>query len=219
MNSTAPGRDLAISIIFIIASSILFVPLFLYRGIRCFDFWWWMSASLIVLITAGIMADQEYCPALMRDIKENIAWKIVAGLGAACLLFAAFFIGNIMSRHMFSFAGSDINAIYGFKGAAAPVRIVPLMTLVIGPGEELFWRGFLQRRFAMHSNGLTGFMLTTVLYAGVHAASGNIMLVLAALVCCVLWGFLYYRFQSMLVNIVSHTIWDIAVFIIFPFSG
>ena len=44
------------------------------------------------------------------------------------------------------------------------------------------------------------------------------MLLLAALVCGVFWGWLYIRFDSILLNAVSHTAWDVAVFLIFPFS-
>lgn len=219
MNSSTTGRDLAISIIFAAVSVIMFVPLFIYRGVGFFDFWWWMSSSLIVLITAGMLADNAYSQSFASDIRDHPGWKILAGLGAAGLLYAAFFIGNILSRSLFSFAGSDIHAVYGFKGNAAPARIVLLMALVIGPGEELFWRGFLQRRFSGHSGGLAGYALATALYAGVHIASGNIMLVLAALVCGMFWGFLYYRYRSMMINIVSHTVWDIAVFVVFPFTG
>jgi membrane protease YdiL (CAAX protease family) len=91
------------------------------------------------------------------------------------------------------------------------------MLLIIGPGEELFWRGFLQRNMSLQFGRILGFILTTVVYAGVHVASGNIMLVLAALVCGIFWGWLYLRYQSMIINVVSHTLWDISVFMLFPF--
>ncbi len=56
-----------------------------------------------------------------------------------------------------------------------------------------------------------------MLYTAVHLASGNIMLVLAAAVCGVFWGWLYLRYRSPVLNIVSHTLWDLAVFVVFPF--
>ena len=31
------------------------------------------------------------------------------------------------------------------------------------------------------------------------------------------WGWLYLRFRSPVLNIVSHTLWDLAVFVVFPF--
>ncbi len=53
---------------------------------------------------------------------------------------------GISSRHLFPFTGSGINDVYKFKTDVAPERIALLMIFLIDPGEELFWRGFLQRR-------------------------------------------------------------------------
>jgi len=57
----------------------------------------------------------------------------------------------------------------------------------------------------------------TALYALVHVGSGNPMLVLAAAACGFFWGWLYMKTGSALLVIVSHTVWDIAVFLIVPF--
>ena len=92
------------------------------------------------------------------------------------------------------------------------------MTLIIGPGEELFWRGYLQRNFQERWGGWKGFLAATAVYALVHAGSGNPMLVLAAAVCGLFWGYLYLRTKSILLVLISHTIWDLAVFILFPFT-
>jgi hypothetical protein len=44
------------------------------------------------------------------------------------------------------------------------------------------------------------------------------MLIVAALVAGLFWGWMYMRYNSMVMNIVSHTVWDIAVFLILPFN-
>ena len=92
------------------------------------------------------------------------------------------------------------------------------MALVIGPGEELFWRGFLQRRLQAQAGPGRGLVLATLLYAAVHIASSNPILVLAAFVCGLFWGLLYLRYQSMLLNMLSHLIWDLAIFLLLPVS-
>ena len=163
--------------------------------------------------------DQDYFPFLKKDLKDHLFLKIIAGLGAAFLLYIVFFLGNQISRYIFDFAGRNINAVYSFKGEAATIRIVMLMALIIGPGEELFWRCFLQRRLSVHLGDWSGFIVSSCLYAGVHLASGNIMLFLAALFCGIYWGFLFHKYHSPVINVVSHTVWDIAVFIIFPFAS
>jgi len=93
------------------------------------------------------------------------------------------------------------------------------MLLIIGPGEELFWRGYLQRRFGTKFGKMAGFILATTLYTAVHIATGNFVLVLAALICGLFWGWLYMRFNSMIINVISHTVWDIGVFLLLPFTS
>jgi hypothetical protein len=97
------------------------------------------------------------------------------------------------------------------------LRVVLLIALLIGPGEELFWRGFFQENAGARIGRPAGFILASLLYTSVHLASGNIMLILAAAVCGVFWGWLYLRFRSPLLNGVSHTVWDLLVFVVFPF--
>ena len=93
------------------------------------------------------------------------------------------------------------------------------MLLVIGPGEELIWRGFFQRRLFIIYGGLTGYIGASLVYAAVHVFTGNTMLVLAALTSGLFWGLIYWRTGSVLAVCFSHALWDILVFIMFPLGG
>jgi len=42
------------------------------------------------------------------------------------------------------------------------------------------------------------------------------MLVLAAAAAGLFWGYLYHRFRSVLLNAVSHTLWDLVIFLVLP---
>jgi len=154
---------------------------------------------------------------LRKDLSEGFLKKILFGLISAGILYLFFAAGNYISRLIFDFVDTDISRIYGFKGDALPLRILLLMTFIIGPGEELFWRGFLQRNIALRIGDVNGYFLTTVIYAGIHILTGNLMLVLAALVAGLFWGWIYMKYKSIVMNMVSHTIWDITVFLILPF--
>lgn len=211
------GSPLLRSLLIAALAAALFVPLFVLRGIGPFDFWWWMSANLVLLVGLGAGLDADYLAALRRDLGEGVSRKIGLGLLAAAALYAVFFIGNWASRLVLPFAGADIGQVYGFKTGAPVLRIVLSMALVIGPGEELFWRAYLQRRWQKRFGPLAGWLATTALYALVHAGSGNPMLVLAAAVCGFFWGYLYWKTGSALLVVVSHTVWDIAVFLVVPF--
>jgi hypothetical protein len=213
------GSPLFRSLLVAALAAALFVPLFVLRGIGPFDFWWWMSAAIVLLVGLGAGLDADGLAALRRDLGEGVLRKIGLGLLAAAALYAVFFIGNWASRLLLPFAGADIGQVYGFKAGAPVLRIVLSMALIIGPGEELFWRAYLQRRWQKCFGPLAGWLAATALYALVHAGSGNPMLVLAAAVCGLFWGFLYMKTGSALLVAVSHTVWDVAVFLIVPFGG
>jgi len=195
---------------------VLFVPLFITRGVGKLDFWWWMSLNITCLTAIAAALDLGWRNALTNDLKKQIFQKIGIGILSALGLYVVFYLGNMASRLIFPFAAHNIENVYAFKVGAAPMRIALLMAFIIGPGEELFWRGFLQRRFQMERGPFQGFLVATLLYTGVHIASGNVMLVLAAGVCGLFWGFLYLRTGSLLLNVVSHTVWDMAIFLFFP---
>jgi membrane protease YdiL (CAAX protease family) len=202
----------------LIAAIALFGPLFVYRSIGPLDFWWWMTANLVILIGWAAYVSPAFRSSVSNDIRAGLPKKIALGFASAAVLYAVFFAGNILARKLFPFAAQGIAAVYDFKSGVAPARVWILMTLVIGPGEEIFWRAYLQRALSRRIGTWPGFLLATVLYAGVHAGSGNVMLILAALVCGLFWGWLYLRFNSITLNAVSHTTWDIAVFLLFPFA-
>ena len=200
------------------AALAVYLPLFITGGAGAFDFWWWMTANIVVLTGAAAGADPGFRAALRDDLRSGLLRKSLLGLWTAALLYGVFAAGNVLSRRLLDFAGGDISAVYGFKTGASSLRIALLMVFVIGPGEELFWRAFLQRALAERYGALRGGLLAALLYTLIHAGSGNVMLILAALVCGAAWGALYARFRSPLLNVVSHTAWDVAVFLLFPFG-
>lgn len=198
---------------------ILFVPLFIFRRIGPLDFWIWMSVNAIILNGLAAFSDASWREAIFSDLSKYRAKKIAIGLVGALFLYGVFFAGNWLSRMLLPFAETDINLVYEFKGGTSPLLIGCLMALLIGPGEELFWRGFLQRRLAVHLGKWRGFFFATALYTIMHAGSLNPMLLVAALFCGAFWGWLYMRTGSLLTVVASHVAWDISVFLIFPFTS
>ncbi len=194
----------------------MFIPLFALRGIGVFDFWWWMAANAAVLLTLTAVCDPVWRREIAMDLRECLLQKIGLGVLSAAVLYGVFFAGNIAARTMFSSGAQGIDAIYGFKQGASVARISLLIVLLIGPGEELFWRGFVQRRLAAHRGRWVGMVVACALYTLMHLGSLNPMLILAAVVCGAVWGLLYLRFRSLALNVVSHVLWDAAVFLIFP---
>ena len=200
-------------------AALLFVLMFIFKQLGGFDFWYWMSTNLLVLLGIVFLIDRQNITALKQDLAIRPLQKVLMGMIAAIALFIVFYIGNILIRLIFEAAGQGIQNVYAFKQEASPWRIALLMLLVIGPGEELFWRGYLQRQLGYRMGDKAGFVMATILYTVVHIATGNMVLVLAALICGLFWGWLYMRYKSMIINIISHTVWDIGVFILLPFAN
>jgi membrane protease YdiL (CAAX protease family) len=147
-----------------------------------------------------------------------MGWSDIAlGVGLAAALWGVFWIGDKLSSLMFDFARPQVNLIYGMKEGENPVILTLLMLFIIGPAEEIFWRGFVQNKFSKHWNPNVGFIVTTLIYGLVHVSKFNFMLIMAALVAGFIWGLAYRFFPERLGAIIlSHALWDCAVFIWFP---
>lgn len=199
------------------AAAVLFIALFRLGRLGPLDFWAWLAANVALVVALGFVLDRSYVRRLREDVRSGPAGKIVLGLASAAALYAVFAAGRLAAIRLLPFAGSGIAGVYALRSGVPLLRVVLLIGLVVGPGEELFWRGFFQEQAGRTAGRVRGFVLTALLYAAVHLASGNPMLVLAAGVCGLFWGWLYLRFRSPLLNAVSHTAWDLLVFVAFPF--
>lgn len=177
-----------------------------------------MSANIAILVGLTFILDKSYWPMIMNDLREGCTQKIVIGGLSALALYLIFLAGDGLSRLIFPFAAEGIGRVYSFKQGASVPRIALLIVFLIGPGEEVFWRGCLQRLGMTKAGELRGWLGVAAFYAAVHLGSGNIMLVLAALVCGLYWGAIYARYRSVLLVAISHTLWDILIFLVFPLS-
>lgn len=184
--------------------------------------WWRLPFWQSLTVTTGILGalglllgGRELRQGLVAVTSRDWRNSLLLGLAAAAVLYAIFWVGGLVAREILPFAQSELGGIYRWKGNLSPWRMGVLMALVIGPGEELFWRGYLQKKMTGRY-ALGGVALVVAAYGLAHLATGNRMLMIAALTCGAFWGLLYWRLQNIWVNIVSHVAWDIAVFLIFP---
>lgn len=156
-----------------------------------------------------------------NDFKKQFyfSWKDIAiGFISAAVLWCVFYLGEYFSTMIFDFARGQVDSIYQMKEGENQIYLSLLLVLLVGPAEEIFWRGYVQRTLTGRYGEWTAFIATTLVYALVHIWSFNFILVMAALVCGAFWGLLYRYNKNMVTLIISHAVWDVAVFIIFPFS-
>ena len=174
----------------------------------------WIAISLASLVLSIIALSRR-----KQIISElNINWQsIVAGIFIAAALWGVLWIGDKVSSMMFDFEKSQVASIYSIRDGHSKWLIAMLLLLIMGPAEEIFWRGYLQKTLQTIINPNAGFVTGVVLYALAHLWSFNFMLIMAALVAGLVWGAIYRFFpKSLPALIISHSLWDVMVFVVFP---
>lgn len=176
------------------------------------NFWVMMTCSGMTLTLFTCWARPQW----FKDVKFDMT-NIVLGVLIAAALWGIFWIGDKLSSLLFDFARGQVDSIYGMKSGENPVVLTLLMLFIIGPAEEIFWRGCIQNRLSARWNPNIGFIVTTLVYSLVHLPKMNFMLIMAAMVAGFVWGLLYRLFPEKFgAIIISHALWDCAVFIWFP---
>ena len=176
------------------------------------NFWAAMSCSAVILTASAVI----FSPGILKTARMK-ASDFLLGAGIAAVLWTVFWAGDKISSAVFGFARPQVELIYGIKGNTSPWLLSALLLLLIGPAEELFWRGYVQKTLSGIWNPDKGAAATLALYSLVHVPPGNFMLVAAAFTAGLVWGLIYRFFPERLWAIViSHALWDAAVFVWFP---
>lgn len=176
------------------------------------NFWIAMSISATILISIATFAR----PSWPRDFKWSMT-DILLGIAIAAALWGVFWLGDKISQFIFDFARPQVDSIYAMKDGSSSTLIAIALLLLIGPAEEIFWRGYVQRTLSQKWGANKGFIVATAIYTLVHIGSLNFMLIMAAMVCGIAWGLLYRLMPERFTAItLSHALWDAAVFVIFP---
>lgn len=196
----------------IILAAVLWSVMFLPATAPHVNFWWMMTASACTL---GLLSS-IFNPGWWKRV--HITGRgVLEGIAIAAILWGVFWTGDKLSQVIFNFARPQVDLIYGMKEGESPWLLTALMLFLIGPAEEIFWRGYVQEKLQQRWNPNAGMAATTLIYALVHAGSCNFMLVMAAMVAGTAWGLLYRFFpQKFFAIILSHALWDVAVFVWYP---
>ncbi|MCU0585279.1 MAG: CPBP family intramembrane metalloprotease [Desulfobacterales bacterium] len=122
------------------------------------SFWVKISISAATLALLSLLLDP---PRRLGGGLEARTWLV--GLGSAAALYLIFWIGRTVSLALFDFAGDQIGAIY-HKGEGTPAWVIALLLFcVTGPCEEIYWRGYLQRRLMDRFGRWPGWAFATAL--------------------------------------------------------
>lgn len=179
------------------------------------NFWAVIFIAGILLSSYAFLNEKSI---LLR--KFNFTFRtFTIGLISAIILYLAFYFGNLLLNILFEASKHQISSVYSIKSGSSTLLISFLLLFIIGPAEEIFWRGFIQDNLLLFTKKSSiSIILATIFYTLVHIWALNPILLIAAMICGLFWGYLYFRYQSLGLVIVSHSIWDFLIFIVFPLS-
>lgn len=180
-----------------------------FRGPRA-AFWNRMTATGAILGGLSLVRHPE-----LRRLRPRPR-HLAEGAFIAGGLYGVFRIGDVLARRIMPDGAGDIDDIYSLRHGQNALTIAARLATVIGPAEELFWRGHLQGRLAADRGRWPGAALAAGAYGGVHISSGNPTLVGAASVAGAWWSALAALGVDMESLIVSHILWDIVIFLVAP---
>ena len=183
-----------------------------FRGPRQ-RFWQRMTMTGLALGAYAVAASPE-----ARRVRIGPR-EVVLGLVSAGTLFATFQVGDRFARRFVPGGEAQIREIYGLRTLRPRGEIAARLVTVIGPAEELFWRGMVQATFMRLLGRWRGAAAGSAAYAGVHVVTGNFTLFGAAGVAGAHWAALYAMGMPMGALIVSHAAWDVWIFLLQPTPG
>lgn len=173
-------------------------------------FWYIFTASMLVLISYSIIHEE------IEDNTSTLTY-LTLGVASGLGLFGLFWLGSFLIELLNLPFANQISRLYN--------RFSPdlfwhylVLVLILAPGEEIFWRGFIQKRLSKYFSLKMTISLSVLLYGSVHLYSGEFILVLAAIIAGLAWSILYAWKRSMPLVIVSHIVFDLLLFVFIPLS-
>jgi membrane protease YdiL (CAAX protease family) len=142
--------------------------------------------------------------------------EVALGLASAAALYATFRIGDTFARRFVPGGDAEIRDIYTLRTIRPKAEIAVRLATIIGPAEELFWRGLVQEALMTRFGRWSGAALAAAAYGGVHIVTGNFTLFGAAGIAGAHWSTLYAAGVPLGALVVSHVTWDIWIFLVQP---
>jgi uncharacterized protein len=180
-----------------------------FRGPRQ-RFWARMTGTGVGLGTFALLTSPGARRIRIRPV------DVFLGLGSAAVLYGTFSLGDRFARRFVPRGDSEIRDIYALRGLEPRAQIAARLATIVGPAEELFWRGLIQAALMRRYGRWPGALLATMAYGGVHVVTGNFTLVGAASVAGAHWCVLYAAGAPLGALVVSHVTWDLWIFLVQP---
>jgi membrane protease YdiL (CAAX protease family) len=162
---------------------------------------------------------RSYVAAAVPDRRD-----LLATLGGYVLAFAAVFAGAMVASAISRALGTDTQAQnriveIGIESPEVLLILVPMAFLLIGPGEELLFRGVVQGLLRERFSAAWAIVIASVVFAAIHyaaivgSASGRITAVFVLFFPSLVLGGLYEYTDNLVVPALVHAAYDATLFV------
>lgn len=172
------------------------------------NFWVMMSISMLTLLIIALIKEK---PKFELKIIDILKYSISTGIG----LYLLFRIGKEIIVLLQLPLLADLYSLYAKVQITEAWHYIVLFLIII-PGEELFWRGYIQKRLTTYFTPKKGIIYSTLLYAFANIYSDSILLLVAGIFGGLLWGSLYHYTKNIWLSIISHMIFNLLLLVLFP---
>lgn len=172
-------------------------------------FWYMYTFALLILMSVAV---------LFGEIHEEMrTWKSFAyGISAAAAMYLILFAGY----HLLQLLGvGSVASTADFLTIFTPASIWHLLLLmfIVVPGEELFWRGFVQQQLKQYVPAYAVVPIAAVLFGLTLWLADFWPGIFAGTAVGLILGYLYEKKKSMPALIIAHLLLMVLIFIVFPF--
>ncbi len=174
------------------------------------NFWPGLAGATGILLLLSLLINRKL------SLSSTPQWLLL-GAASGILLYGFFDLGFQLTKGISAFS-TGIGSIYLLKGSTSPIVIGLLLIFPIGPGEEIYWRGLIQRSLDNTSRKNPSWVLQAIPYTLIHLFTLNPPLLITALIGGLAWGYLNRLSGSITPCILSHVVFDLLIFVVLPFS-
>lgn len=174
-------------------------------------FWYMYTFTMLLFMALSFI--------IVKMEDEIQTWEyLIFGIGYGTLTYGLIATGYRFFSMFTELASVSVDRFLSDFGPTTVWHYLLLM-LIIAPGEELFWRGFIQQKLKAYMSPFFAVLISSILFGFSMAFSGFWLGVLAAFISGMLWGVLYEWKKSMPLIIVAHITMITLLFLVLPLNS
>jgi hypothetical protein len=186
------------------SSAVLFAVVFLLARDR------WSG----VVAAAALLAAAAWVLGAARFPRPTVL-RILIGVVAGAAHYAGALAGVFLLRAVWPGWEAWAREFYAWPAGHSSLYLGATLTLGI-LAEEVFWRGLVARSAMERLGRAGGIVVGSALFAAVHVASLNPLLVMVAFLCGLFWNWLYAATDDLTAPFVAHSAWDVTLLFVVP---